>query len=48
MLVKVGDYENAVQDNIITFSDTVILKGGTYQFEQTGELIYEATFVKVV
>jgi hypothetical protein len=34
--------------NQITFSDTVILKGGTYQFEQTGELIYEVTFVKVV
>jgi hypothetical protein len=32
----------------ITFGDTVILKGGTYQFEQTGELIYEVTFVKVV
>lgn len=34
--------------NTIAFSDTVILKGGNYQFEQTGELIYEVTFVKVV
>lgn len=42
LLVSVGS------SNTITFSDTVILKGGTYQFEQTGELIYEATFVKVV
>lgn len=42
LLVNVGS------TNTISFSDTVILKGGTYQFEQTGELIYEATFVKVV
>ena len=42
LLVNVGS------PNTIEFSDTVILKGGTYQFEQTGELIYEATFVKVV
>lgn len=42
LTVTVGD------TNVITFTDTVILKGGTYQFEQTGELIYEATFVKVV
>lgn len=34
--------------DVITFSDTVILKGGSYQFEQTGELLYEVTFVKVV
>jgi hypothetical protein len=38
----------AVGNQDITFGDTVILKGGTYQFEQTGELIYEVTFVKVV
>lgn len=42
LTVTVGD------TNVISFTDTVILKGGTYQFEQTGELIYEATFVKVV
>lgn len=42
LLVNVGS------SNVISFSDSVILKGGTYQFEQTGELIYEATFVKVV
>jgi hypothetical protein len=34
--------------NTITFSDTVIIKSSSYQFEQTGELIYEITFVKVV
>jgi hypothetical protein len=34
--------------NTITFSDTVIVKGGSYQFEQTGELIYDVTLVKVV
>lgn len=32
----------------ITHSDDYIIKSGTYAYEQTGELIYEVTFVKVV
>lgn len=42
ILVSVGS------SDVISFTDTVILKGGSYQFEQTGELLYEVTFVKVV
>jgi hypothetical protein len=34
--------------NTITTTNTCIIKNGTYAYEQTGELIYEVTFVKVV
>lgn len=34
--------------NDITHSFSYILTNGTYQFEQTGEIIYEVTFVRVV
>lgn len=33
---------------ITTHTDTYIMRSGTYQFEQSGELIYEVTFVKEV
>lgn len=32
----------------ITHSDDYIIKGGTYSYQQTGELLYEVTFVKGV
>jgi hypothetical protein len=45
------EYEIATvvgDSNSISSTETCILKGGTYSYEQTGELIYEATFVKAV
>lgn len=32
----------------VQHTDTYILRSGTHQFEQSGELLYEVTFVKVV
>ena len=34
--------------NTITATNTCIIKNGTYSYEQTGELIYEVIFIKVV
>ena len=34
--------------NITTHTDDYIIRSGNYQYEQSGELIYEITFVKVV
>jgi hypothetical protein len=34
--------------NITTHTDNYIIRSGNYQYEQSGELIYEITFVKVV
>lgn len=40
--ITVGD------TNPITTTETCIIKNGSYAYEQTGELLYEVTFVKVV
>jgi len=34
--------------NTITHTDDYIIKSGTYNYEQTGELIYEVTFIKEI
>lgn len=34
--------------NTITATNTCIIKNGTYSYDQTGELIYEVIFIKVV
>jgi hypothetical protein len=34
--------------NITTHTSNYIIRSGNYQYEQSGELIYEITFVKVV
>jgi hypothetical protein len=38
----------SVTANHITHTDNYIIRSGNYQYEQSGELIYEITFVKVV
>lgn len=34
--------------NPVTSTETCIIKNGTYSYEQTGELVYEVTFIKAV